>query len=156
MFLLALTGRNAVSCPWGCYNCEHLSIILSFKNHGVIELFQLEGTLKGHLIQFPCTEQGHLQLHQCSEPHPALPGMSPEMGLPPPLWPTCSTATSANVTGFFLSYMEICLLKLGRIRNQAQISWNLWGNQHSASRNRAVWGKVKLFISSIPLAGKPY
>ena len=24
----------------------------------------MEGALKGHLVQFPCNEQGHLQLHQ--------------------------------------------------------------------------------------------
>ena len=30
----------------------------------IIESFQLEGTLKGHLVQLPCNKQGHLQLHQ--------------------------------------------------------------------------------------------
>ena len=30
----------------------------------VIELYELEGTLKGHLVQLPCNEQGRLQLHQ--------------------------------------------------------------------------------------------
>lgn len=29
-----------------------------------MDLFELEGTLKGHQIQFPCNEQGHLQLRQ--------------------------------------------------------------------------------------------
>jgi len=29
-----------------------------------IELFKLEGTLKGHPAQLPCNEQGHLQPHQ--------------------------------------------------------------------------------------------
>jgi len=38
----------------------------------IIELVELEGTLKGHLVQLLCHEQGHLQLHQgCSEPYPA-------------------------------------------------------------------------------------
>ena len=36
--------------------------------HGVgckdLESFELEGALKGHLAQFPCSDQGHLQLHQ--------------------------------------------------------------------------------------------
>jgi len=27
----------------------------------------LEGTLKGHLVQLPCNEQGHLQLHQVAQ-----------------------------------------------------------------------------------------
>ena len=29
-----------------------------------MESFELEGTLKGHLVQIPCNEQGHLQLDQ--------------------------------------------------------------------------------------------
>ena len=28
---------------------------------------ELEGTLKGHLVQLPCYEQGHLQLHHENE-----------------------------------------------------------------------------------------
>lgn len=32
--------------------------------HVSIHLFQLGGTLKGHLVQPPCNEKGHLQLHQ--------------------------------------------------------------------------------------------
>ena len=31
---------------------------------GIIESFGLKGPLKGHLVQLPCNEQGHLQLHQ--------------------------------------------------------------------------------------------
>jgi len=30
----------------------------------LIEFFELEGTHRGHLVQFPCSEQGCLQLHQ--------------------------------------------------------------------------------------------
>ena len=29
-----------------------------------MESFELEGILEGHLVQLPCTERGHLQLHQ--------------------------------------------------------------------------------------------
>jgi len=29
-----------------------------------VELFELKGTLKRHLVQLPCNEQGQLQLHQ--------------------------------------------------------------------------------------------
>ena len=34
------------------------------QNHAIIESFESDGTLKGHLIQLSCNEQGHLQLHQ--------------------------------------------------------------------------------------------
>ena len=30
----------------------------------LMESFELEGILEGHLVQLPCTEWGHLQLHQ--------------------------------------------------------------------------------------------
>ena len=30
----------------------------------MIASFELEGTLKSHLVQLPCNEQGHLQLHR--------------------------------------------------------------------------------------------
>jgi len=30
----------------------------------MIEVFELEGTFKGHIVQLPCREQGHLQLDQ--------------------------------------------------------------------------------------------
>ena len=36
----------------------------SFEYHRIIEWFELEGTLKGHLVQLPCNEQEHLKLHQ--------------------------------------------------------------------------------------------
>ena len=29
-------------------------------NHRTIELFELEGTFKRHLVQLPCNEHGHL------------------------------------------------------------------------------------------------
>jgi len=32
--------------------------------HRIIELLELERTLKGHLAQLPCNKQRHLQLHQ--------------------------------------------------------------------------------------------
>jgi len=39
--------------------------LLPSAQHRVIELFELVGTFKGHPIQLPCTEQGHLQLGRC-------------------------------------------------------------------------------------------
>jgi len=34
------------------------------QNHRIAESSELEGTLKGHPVQLPCNEQGHLMLHQ--------------------------------------------------------------------------------------------
>jgi len=36
-------------------------------HHRTIEWFELEGTLEA-ICPTPCSEQGHPQLHQCSEP----------------------------------------------------------------------------------------
>ena len=33
----------------------------------IIECFVSEGTFRGHLAQPPCSEQGHLQLHQVAQ-----------------------------------------------------------------------------------------
>ena len=35
--------------------------------HRFIEMFELEGTFKGHLVQLPCSDQGHLQLDQVAQ-----------------------------------------------------------------------------------------
>lgn len=32
-------------------------------DHRIIESFELEGILKGHLVQLPCSDQGRLQLN---------------------------------------------------------------------------------------------
>lgn len=36
-------------------------------NHILTESFELKGTFNGHLVQLPCDEQGHLQLHQTAQ-----------------------------------------------------------------------------------------
>jgi len=35
--------------------------------HRKIELFELEGTFKGHLVHLPCNQQGHLQLGKIAQ-----------------------------------------------------------------------------------------
>ena len=37
----------------------------------IIELFELEGTLKGHLVQPPAMNRDTYSPIRCSEPHPA-------------------------------------------------------------------------------------
>jgi len=41
------------------------------RDHGFTESFESEGTLKSHLVQPPCNEQGHPQLHQVLRARPA-------------------------------------------------------------------------------------
>jgi len=41
------------------------TVMMSFLDiHRITELFKLEGTFKGHLVQLSCNEQGHLTAHQ--------------------------------------------------------------------------------------------
>ena len=37
------------------------------RNHRMVESFELDKSLKCHLVQLPCNEQGHLQLHQSGQ-----------------------------------------------------------------------------------------
>lgn len=53
----------------------------------------LEGTFKGHLVQLPCTEQGHLQLHQVLRAPSSLTlGISRD-GAAPHLRAVCASAS---------------------------------------------------------------
>ena len=38
----------------------------------IIKSFELEGTFNGQLVQLPCNEKGHLQLHQAAQSPPSL------------------------------------------------------------------------------------
>ena len=42
----------------------HLLGIIESQNHEIIESFELEETLNGHVVLLPCNDQGHLHLHQ--------------------------------------------------------------------------------------------
>ncbi|KAK4811229.1 hypothetical protein QYF61_022126, partial [Mycteria americana] len=54
---------------WGCHS-GWMEEILCW----ITEWFGLEGTFKGHLVQPPCNEQGHLQLDQAAQ-NPVQPGL---------------------------------------------------------------------------------
>jgi len=59
--------ESSVVKPLGAVHCMVVATSPSKQkssNHRTIELFELEGTFKGHLLQLPCSQQGHLQLHQ--------------------------------------------------------------------------------------------
>ena len=44
---------------WGSATQPHLT---PSQKHRIIQLFELEGTFNGHLVQRPCSKQGHPQL----------------------------------------------------------------------------------------------
>ena len=59
-------NNSSVSFEKAALCCCSLPIWLSLKCCATIttQSFELEGAPKGHLVQLPCIEQGHLQLHQ--------------------------------------------------------------------------------------------
>ena len=61
---LFLLGRSFITV--GLDERMHFIVyfLMVFTCFGITELLELEGTLKGHLVQLPCNEQGHPHLHQ--------------------------------------------------------------------------------------------
>jgi len=61
------------------------------KKHRIIESFELEGILKGHLAHLSCNEQGRLQLHQVLRARSSLTlSVSRDWGIPHQWFPTLS------------------------------------------------------------------
>jgi len=82
-----------------------LSKMITF---AVIELVELEGTLKGHLIQPPCPKRDTYCSIRCSEPCPAWPWMFPRMGCPPPLWVNlCQCFATLTGRTFLISNLNV-------------------------------------------------
>ena len=46
---------------------NYFKLINESYNHRNVESLELEGTFKGHLVQFSCNEQGHAQLNQVAQ-----------------------------------------------------------------------------------------
>ena len=51
-----------------------LAPLNDFQDDRIMETFELEGTPKGHLVQLPCNEHGHLQVDQVPQ-SPILPDL---------------------------------------------------------------------------------
>lgn len=61
--ILAITVEKTSVDQTLMFNEQIITMYMS-QNRRIKELPELEGTLRGHLIQFPCNEQGHLHLNQ--------------------------------------------------------------------------------------------
>ena len=94
-FLLSPSSFDeALSCEMiHCWICFH---------HRIIEL--LEGTFKGHLVQLPCNEQGHLQLDQVAQSffQPDLEGLQDDRVSTTSLGNPFQCFTNIIVRNFFL------------------------------------------------------
>ena len=69
----------------------------------IIESFELEETFKGHQVQLPCNEEGHLQLHQVlrSMSSPTL-RVSRDEAYTTSLCNLCQCLTTVSIKNFFL------------------------------------------------------
>ena len=63
------------------------------ENPKIKESFELEGTFEGRLVQPPCNEQGHPQLHQGAQSPSSLTLNFSRGGDPLPVWATCPSAS---------------------------------------------------------------
>ena len=62
-----MVGRAAFGPMKPLVTKYHLTVLQDVPDHRIIDMFELEGTLNGHLLHLPCNEQGHLQLHQVAQ-----------------------------------------------------------------------------------------
>ena len=60
-------GRSLLHAPHSLCTTRGPNLVLHIWNHGITQLFELEGILKGHLVQTPCNEQAHLHLDQVAQ-----------------------------------------------------------------------------------------
>ena len=66
-------------------------------------MFELEGTLKGDPVQLPCSEQGHIQLHQVLRaPSSLILKISKEGASTSSPGNLCQCLTALTVKNFFL------------------------------------------------------
>lgn len=85
----------SVCCPlnigWFSRQCQRAEP----GDQRTVESFELEGSLKGHLVHFrigtPTNRSGW------SEPSPAWPGVTAGMGHPPHLWAICASASTSSL-----------------------------------------------------------
>ena len=125
-------------------NTGHVSTLIQH----ITEWFGLEGTFKGHLVQPPFNEQGHLQLEQVS---PTWPWMFPGMGHLPPLWATCASVSPPPiflVKNFFLIFsLNLLSSSLKPLPLVLRASWALSCHFSSYMKQRSWRRETKLRLS---------
>lgn len=62
-FQISTNLENACSSSWVLY----MWMKVTYRNHRIIECFELKETFEGHLVQICCNEQGHLSLDQADQ-----------------------------------------------------------------------------------------
>jgi len=72
----------------------------------MLESFEFEETPKDHLVQVPCNEQGHLQLHQVLRAPFSLTLNVSRRGHLPPLWATCASASPPLLQKNLFPYIQ--------------------------------------------------